>query len=166
MVLDKNSIINELKKGNVVGIPTDTVYGFAVLKPYAYKIYDLKNRDRNKKLISFVKRDYNFIVDNNVKEIFSKYWPGNYTFIIKEDGQLVSYRIPNEPNVLELLDTLDDVLLTTSANLSGDTPVYSSDEFEQRFPDIALLKEEIVIDKSNEPSEIYILEDGKKIKIR
>ncbi len=166
MILNSDAIITELLSGNVVGIPTDTVYGFAVLKPYAFKVYELKQRDLDKKLISFVKEDFNFVVDRDIQNIFDRYWPGNYTFIFEEDNEFVSYRIPNEPNVLKLLSKLDDVILTTSANLSGEKPVYSSEEFEVRFPDIPLLEEEILIDKSKEPSQIYILKNKEMIKIR
>ncbi len=166
MTVNSLKAIELLKGGKVIGIPTDTVYGFACLSEFAEEIYTLKKRDKNKKLISFVKRDYYFDVDTYTQDVFEKYWPGNYTFIIPQNNELVSYRIPNEPNVLELLQLLDKRLLTTSANISGEEPVTTKEEFEQRFPNIPLLKEEIESKKTKTPSKIYIIKEEKMIEVR
>ncbi len=166
MIIEQKQAIELLKQGQVIGIPTDTVYGFAVLKPYAKKIYDLKQRDPNKKLISFVPTNHYFAVDDYTKAQFEKYWPGNYTFIIKQNDELVSYRIPNEPNTLALLNQLNDILLTTSANISGHPPINNQAEFLKTFPQIPLLKEKIISKKSNMPSKIYIIDNKEMTRIR
>lgn len=166
MLVDINEAIKILKDGGVIGIPTDTVYGLASLKTNYQKIYDIKKRDADKKLITFVKEGYEFNVDDFTKNLFAKYWPGNTTFIINENDEFVSYRIPNEPNVLNLLMILDDKLVTTSANISGEKPATSAQSFEATFPNIALLEEKRVIKKSNKPSTILKIDNQKIIKIR
>lgn len=166
MFIDVNEAIQILKRGGVIGIPTDTVYGLAALRPASKQIYEIKKRDINKKLISFVKIGYKFDVDNFTNDLFKSHWPGNTTFIIKQNEEFVSFRIPNEPNVLNLLDLLDEPLLTTSANISGELPATSPDEFFEKFPGIPLLKEDVIITKSKEPSTILKIDENKIIKIR
>ncbi len=166
MLVSKDDAIELLLSGEVIGIPTDTVYGFACLSDFKEKIYILKNRNRNKKLISFISPDYQLSVDEYTQSQFDLYWPGNTTFIIEQDGELVSYRIPNELNVINLLIDLKVPILTTSANLSGEEPIINSKDFELKFPNIPLLKEEICSVKSNVPSEIYIIKNREKIKVR
>ncbi len=166
MVVDQKQAIELLKAGQVIGIPTDTVYGFAVLPEFSDKVYQLKNRALSKKLISFVGPSHKFMVDDYTQDIFNQYWPGNYTFIIKQDNELVSYRIPNESNVINLLETLGEPILTTSANVSGDDPITTKDEFLQRFSHIPLLDEVIICKKSKTPSKIYIIDNKEMKQIR
>lgn len=155
-----------LEKGYVIGIPTDTVYGFAVLEKYAYKIYDLKGRNRKKKLITMLASHEQLDVNKRIKKEFETNWPGKVTYIFEEKGELKSYRIPQEPNLFKLLEESGMNLLTTSANYSGEEPALSASEFEMRFRNIPLLEEKVKFTKGLTPSKIYICSRTTKIKIR
>lgn len=171
MICTKQEIIQALQNGEVVGIPTDTVYGLAVLKDSAEMIYELKNRDRAKKLITFIKKPEQIgPVDEFTYEelvtITKKYWPGNNTLIFSQENEDVAYRIPKEINVLNILEDLDDSLLTTSANISGFAPCLTAEEFLKTFPMIKLLEEKQQSIKTNKPSNIYIIKKKGIKKIR
>ncbi len=155
-----------LNQGYVIGVPTDTVYGFAVLDKYAHKIYDLKGRNRKKKLITMLANGSELNVNKHIKKEMLINWPGKVTYIFEENAELKSYRIPSEPNLLNLLRESKLRILTTSANYSGDEPALSAEEFERRFKNIPLLEEKIAYEKGLTPSKIYLCSRTNKIKIR
>ncbi len=171
MVCKQKEIIKALKNGEVVGIPTDTVYGFAVLEEFSHKVYELKKRPLSKKLISFVPSidfigNLDEISKKELEEFSFKYWPGANTLIFLKEGELTSFRIPNEQNVLNLLDELGCIILTTSANISGEKTCLTKEEFEESFPNIKLLEEKFVSKKQNEASNIYVIRKDSIQKIR
>lgn len=165
MIVDVKTAKVLLDLGYVIGIPTDTVYGFCAKPEYAYKLYNLKGRSKSKKLITMVDSFKNKRVKRSLKSEMIIKWPGNTTFIFEEDCKLNSYRIPNEPNLLELLKHTGYVV-TSSANYSGDEPCLSSEEFESRFSNIPLLCEKQKIKKSENPSTILLYNRGKFKKLR
>lgn len=159
--------VTSLNSGNVIGVPTDTIYGLSSLCEYGAKIYTLKARDSEKKLIRMVGRIEDIDIDDPIllakmKEV----WPGAVTLIFDYKGEMTSFRIPNEPNLLRLLKALDKPIYTTSANISGQSPVKSRAEFAQIFPSIRILNEDISTCKSNVPSEIYIYKNNQFERIR
>lgn len=155
----------------VIGIPTDTVYGLAATKKNIMQIYKIKKRDSKKKLIKFI-TDYRQIgeVDDFTQEelhqITQKYWPGNNTLIFWQNNELKSYRIIKQKEVIALLNEIEEPLYTTSANISGENPILTKDEFEDEFPEIPLLEHNSEIKPSNIPSNIYIITKEKTEKIR
>ncbi len=171
MIVSETEIINALQNGEVVGVPTDTVYGLATLYGFEHKIYDLKKRDVKKKLVTFVKDSSQVLpLDEYTREEFEKfihkYWPGNDTLIFRKNEKWKSFRIPAEKNVQSLLDKINVPIYVTSANLSGLEPCVTQEQFVKMFPNIKLLEEKFVEPKSNKPSNIiFISKDGKK-KIR
>ncbi len=171
MICKESEIIKALKDGEVVGIPTDTVYGFAVLSEFSNKVYDLKKRPLNKKLISFIPSvdfvgEVDDLSNDDISALASKYWPGPNTLIFNKGGELTSFRIPNEKNILSLLDSLGDIMLTTSANISGEETCLSKEDFEKRFPNVKLLEEKFVSKKQNKASNIYVITNDGIEKIR
>ncbi len=145
-----------LRQGEVVALPTDTVYGVGVLAFNAEavaKIYNVKERPANKAIPVFVAsvddlgqvcRD----VPPNVLPLLEEYWPGALTVILPASpalpgivtnyGNTVAVRIPNHPVVLNLLALLKEPLAVTSANLSGQpTPAIPAEiktQLEGRIP--------------------------------
>lgn len=126
-----------LSKGNVVAIPTETVYGLAgnALNDEAIlKIYSVKNRPKFDPLIAHV-HSLN-MVKELVTEIPDKallladnFWPGPLTILLEKKSSVpdlltsglnrVAVRIPNHPLTLSLLKTLDFPLAAPSANPFG-----------------------------------------------
>lgn len=167
MDLTIDEAIKQLNDGNVIGVPTDTVYGLSTLVDFGEKIYEVKNRDDSKKLITMIANTEDLDVNDAV--LLSKMddvWPGAVTLIFKQDGEMRSFRIPNEPNLLHLLKKLQKPIYTTSANISGQEPCKTREEFKRIFPNIGLLKEDVKSVKSEIPSEIYIYENKHFERIR
>ena len=147
-----------LKKGGVIAIPTDTVYGFATLvhdEEAIAKLYLIKERDQNKSIAvllgdanqaSSVAADF----PDKAQRLAKAYWPGALTIIVrKKEGlppdltsnNLVGLRIPDHDFVRELIRRTGP-LAVTSANISGQPPAKSIDEFK----DILGEKLDLVID--------------------
>lgn len=124
-----------LKKGGVVVIPTDTVYGLAALafdRKAVERIYRLKGRSYDKPLVIFGSRLSAFSplvsVPDFAKRLIRKFWPGPLTLVFPASplGRLLSrgkstlaLRIPDHPAALGILKEAGAPLATTSANLSG-----------------------------------------------
>lgn len=167
MTISIEEAVNRLERGEVIGVPTDTVYGLSSLKPFGDKIYQVKGRKKEKKLVTMVSSiEMLDDVDETLKAKMEDVWPGAVTLIYDVEGELTSFRIPDEPNLLALLEALGKPIFTTSANISGEPACLSREEFEVVFPNIGLLAEEINTTKTNTPSEIYIYEENQFERIR
>jgi L-threonylcarbamoyladenylate synthase len=131
------SAIVELINGQVVAMPTETVYGLA---GNAYdeapikKIFTLKNRPFYNPLIVHIKSaEYLNTVADDIPEIAFEmakhFWPGPLTLILKKQKHIsdfitagkdtVAIRVPNHPVALELLKKLEFPLAAPSANPFG-----------------------------------------------
>jgi tRNA threonylcarbamoyl adenosine modification protein (Sua5/YciO/YrdC/YwlC family) len=121
-----------LRRGGVVVVPTDTVYGLtcAISHPEAIeRIYALKELDP-KKPLSILVRDQRMVshyargVSTPVYRLLKRVLPGPYTFIFRATDEVprimlrkrktIGIRIPDNPIVLALLEQLQEPLLTTS----------------------------------------------------
>ncbi len=159
--------IKRLCAGDVIGVPTDTVYGLSSLVEYGEKIYDVKKRESSKKLVTMISNQESLdVTDDILLEKMNEVWPGAVTLIFNHNNEMTSYRIPNEPNLLKLLDKLGKPIFTTSANISGQEPCLTREQFHQTFPNIGLLNEDVISSKSTIPSEIYIYDNNLFERIR
>ncbi len=145
-----------LMNGELVAIPTETVYGLAAnaLDPLAVsKIYEAKNRPCFDPLIIHVGKisDFERYTLNFPKELLAianKFCPGPLTFLVEKSGIIpeittsglkkVAIRIPNHPLTLELLNKLDFPLAAPSANpfgyVSPTTPLHVFEQLGERIP--------------------------------
>lgn len=169
-----------LEKNEAIIFPTDTVYGLGVLpkKEALEKIYSIKNRERNKKIVALVstKEKAKEILEKNdlVYDIVDKYFPGEITIISKASKKyfdLLGYdnigvRMPNNKKTLEILDSVGGVLMTTSANISGEEAPSKFNNISKKILD----KVSCYIEKdeglSGKASSIYMIENNKIITIR
>lgn len=167
MRLNVDGAIECLLNGQVIGIVTDTVIGFATLENNCHKIYEIKERDLQKPLIQMVSKKFNFVETNSeIEALMDKSWPGATTIIYPIQGIQTSFRIPNEPTLLELLEKIEVSIFTTSANKSGEEPCKTLEEFEDVFPDINILIPSGEINLSQVPSSIYIYEEKQFRRVR
>lgn len=147
---------NILENGDLVAIPTETVYGLAsnALNPLAVsKIYEAKNRPSFDPLIIHVANIADFekyTVDfpSELLEIANEFCPGPITFLVKKSGiipeittsglEKVAIRIPNHPLTLELLKSLNFPLAAPSANpfgyVSPTTAMHVFEQLGERIP--------------------------------
>lgn len=124
-----------IRRGGVVAIPTDTVYGLACdpASPAAVsRVYAIKRRpDRLElTLLAASVADIETDVDLSpaARTLAERYWPGALSIVstlrsrrwaIPREGTTLSVRIPDHPIALELL-RLTGPLATTSANRHGE----------------------------------------------
>ena len=185
--MDLDIIIKTLKEeGKVVAIKTDTVYGLvcnAFDKKSTDKIYRIKNRERRKALSIFLKNTSEvekYVDEDNltpsVKRIMEKYWPGALTIIFKKRDDTfdditqgvsgIGIRIPNDNDLLYVLDNLDFPLAQTSCNISGEKEYKNADEIREKLGDLV----DLIVDggeiKDNMPSTILSVECNETIILR
>jgi L-threonylcarbamoyladenylate synthase len=141
-----------IEKGDVVAIPTETVYGLAA---NAYntkavkKIFSLKKRPSNNPLIIHFKNIEQIkkeaVINKNFLKLVKKFSPGPLTYILKKRSSskiskvankalsTIAVRIPSEKNTIKLLNILNCPLAAPSANrsksLSPTTAKHVAEEF-------------------------------------
>ncbi len=126
-----------LRKGNLVGIPTETVYGLAgnaLDADAVVHIFETKGRPRFDPLIvhfpSWEKAlTYVKDVPPDAEELARKFWPGPLTLLLPRKDIIpdivtsgldrVGIRCPDHPLTHELLNSLPFPLAAPSANLFG-----------------------------------------------
>ncbi|MEY2704566.1 MAG: hypothetical protein RL407_628 [Bacteroidota bacterium] len=126
-----------LRKGQLVGIPTETVYGLAgnaLDVPALSLIFETKNRPTFDPLIlhsASLERVMPFISSfpAPLKTLAEKFWPGPLTLLLPKAAEVpdlltsgldrVAVRVPNHPLTLSLLQTLEFPLAAPSANPFG-----------------------------------------------
>jgi L-threonylcarbamoyladenylate synthase len=106
-----------LRAGRAVILATDTVYGLCALPGHEDVLYELKGRDRSKR-VALLAADVDALVgavpglDRSAVE---RYLPGPYTLVFADVG----VRVPNlPPSAAEVVRAVG-VVAATSANLSG-----------------------------------------------
>ena len=138
-----------LKQGELVAIPTETVYGLAAnaLDVHAVaKIYEAKNRPQFNPLIIHVAdieklKTYVEEIPSDCIKLINAFSPGPLTYLLKKKSiipdittagsEYVAVRIPQHPLTLELLAQLSFPLAAPSANPSGYvSPVTAQHVFE------------------------------------
>ncbi len=131
------SAADALRRGEIIALPTDTVYGLASLAfnvEAVARIYEVKNRPPHKAIPVFVSSlaEINRVcraIPKAVMPALQALLPGALTVILYAQPSLpgiitnfsetVAVRIPNHPAVLKLLALVGEPLAVTSANLSG-----------------------------------------------
>ncbi len=134
---DIHEAIRLLKQGEVIGIPTETVYGLAGnafdVEAVA-RIFKVKNRPTFDPLIvhtSSLDRLRQFVeeIPPVAEKLAAQFWPGPMTLVLKKKSIIsdlvtsgldtVAVRIPRHPLTLELLESIDFPLAAPSANPFG-----------------------------------------------
>jgi len=154
-IIGKNieQAIEVLKAGDVIGLPTETVYGLA---GNAYnteaitKIFTVKNRPTFDPLIvhtSSIERVHEFVkeIPKQARLLAKHFMPGPLTLLLPKKEVIsdlvtsgldtVAVRIPNHPLALELLQKLDFPLAAPSANPFGYISPTSSQHVDNQLGD-------------------------------
>lgn len=145
-----------LEQGELVAIPTETVYGLAgnAYNPEAIaKIFEVKNRPAFDPLIvhTHTLAEVQKIVKglpDKAQLLAGRFWPGPLTLLLPKQQIIpdlatsgmdtVAVRIPQQPLTLELLKSLDFPLVAPSANpfgyVSPTTAQHVEDQLGQKIP--------------------------------
>ena len=135
-----------LRKGGLVAVPTETVYGIAASAEdgvAVQMIYDLKDRDYDKPVSVLVTgmdmvEKYCQNIPPVAYRLAEKYWPGPLTMILEDkevvpamvtaDTGTLGVRCPDHPLTLAIIEKAGVPLAAPSANPSGDEPAKTAQE--------------------------------------
>ena len=127
-----------LEAGELVGVPTETVYGIACDPAHLEKIYAAKERDRGKpvaRLAASLEQvealGANFGKDG--RTLASTYWPGPLTLVLETPEGTTGFRVPDHEVPLALARAFGRPIALTSANKSGDQDALNAQEAFQCF---------------------------------
>ncbi len=145
-----------LVQGQLVAIPTETVYGLsanALDKNAVIEIFNAKQRPSFDPLIVHIGNKSEVIryashIPANAQKLIDVFWPGPLTLVLPKQSCIpdevtsgldtVGIRMPNHPLVLQLLQQLNFPLAAPSANpfgyISPTTPQHVFDQLQNKIP--------------------------------
>jgi tRNA threonylcarbamoyl adenosine modification protein (Sua5/YciO/YrdC/YwlC family) len=141
-----------IRRREVVGLPTDTVYGIGadpLSEEAVAKLFDLKGRPELKPIgllvASIEQAEVIGEIEGVASELAAEHWPGALTLVVTpkviladwvgdSQSQTVGLRVPDHPVTIELLEAVGP-LAVTSANLSGGAESMSDGEARAVFGD-------------------------------
>jgi len=130
-------VVSTLRRGALVILPTDTVYGVAADPgtpgtPSAEERLSRVKRRPDNKPIALLAADVRQVEVAKAelgvigRALADRYWPGALTMVLKTGATWEGFRVPNHPVTLAILKAMGGVLRVTSANLSGEAPALTA----------------------------------------
>ncbi len=175
-----NNLIKNIEAGNLVIVPTDTVYGIscdATNKDAIEKVFIAKQREQKPLIVMVSNMDmlkrYVKEISDLEQKIIDKYWPNTLTILFKKNDNLlneitcgseyVGIRMPNNKLLLDLMNKINKPIISTSANISGNSVITNTNLIE---PELKKYISYVYDDgeKTNIASTLVKVEDN-KIKI-
>lgn len=125
-----------MRRGELVVIPTDTVYGVAAHPgvPGALdRLYEAKGRPDSKAVARLIADAGLLRWDARdgaagLRRLAARYWPGPLTLVLEEGAETIGYRVPNHAVALAVLRAVNGPLAVSSANRSGEPDARNADE--------------------------------------
>ncbi|XP_076827917.1 threonylcarbamoyl-AMP synthase [Brachyhypopomus gauderio] len=149
------STAQALKDGQVVAVPTDTIYGLACLAQNSKaieKLYNIKGRNVSKPLaicVGEVQDIYKYCKVVVKEELLNELLPGPVTLVLERSAtlnsdlnpftKLVGVRIPDHLFIRRLCQMCNEPLALTSANVSDQTSSIAIHEFDELWPSLAVV---------------------------
>lgn len=183
---DLNEKIKKLKDGDLLILPTDTVYGIGVkisdldnFNKNIENIYKIKNRSFDKKIILLlddINRIYEICdlknIDEKILHILTKFMPGKLSVILKTNKKFkektsydtIGVRVPNSYITRYIINNLGGIMFVSSANISGMEATNDFTKLDNRLIQSAKLVIEENIEYGGTPSTILDY-SNKEIKI-
>ena len=172
-----NSIIEKLKRGEVIIIPTDTIYGIvgsALNSQTVERIYKLRKRSSDKPFIILISsiddlEKFGITLTQKQRDFLQRSWPNPLSVVLSVVGEKFKYlhrgtnslafRMPKDERLLDLLKRVGP-LVAPSVNFEGEKPAETIDEAKAYFgKDVDFYIDGGVI-KSEPSTLIELLENG------
>ncbi|HZN12958.1 MAG TPA: L-threonylcarbamoyladenylate synthase [Acidimicrobiales bacterium] len=122
MTVSLSRAVDALRRGEVVGIPTDTVYGLVTLPEFSGRLFEVKGRPRSLELPILVADVGQARTLTEFTPLAGKlaaaYWPGKLTIVVGGIG----LRVPAHDVPRQLARKVGP-LASTSANRHGEAPL-------------------------------------------
>jgi L-threonylcarbamoyladenylate synthase len=148
--------VSALRSGDIIGVPTDTVYGLAA-DPWhsgaSDRLFLVKGRPRNVELPVFVAgseqaRDLSSNLPAIAERLMEAFWPGPLTIVVPrrpdldadlgEDDATIGLRCPRHPVPLALCAEFGP-FATTSANRHGQPGLTDAASLAEDLPGVELV---------------------------
>jgi len=147
-----------LRQGEIIGIPTETVYGLAVdadNREAVEQLCSIKKRSKDKPFTIQIAdlsqlRDYVGNISPRLKLILQEFWPGPLTIIVNGKKGKIGLRIPDNKVALFIIKKANIPLAVTSANISGQISAVSPKTVFDIFNNRAAL----IIDDGSKPEAV------------
>jgi tRNA threonylcarbamoyl adenosine modification protein (Sua5/YciO/YrdC/YwlC family) len=148
--------VEALEAGEVIGYPTDTVYGLGcdlMSKKAIDRLYAIKRMDRSHPL-AFICPDLSdiaryAIVENAHYRVLRHFLPGPYCFIllatrevpklVQTKRKTVGIRIPNSPVIRAITRELGRPVISTTAQHDGGDAYVDPREIDDDFPGLGMV---------------------------
>lgn len=177
-ILDFTShlLIDEIRQGQVVSFPTETVYGLGVifdLEDAFERLVKVKNRRPDKPFTLMLSskeevKQYGYVNDK-IQKVINEFMPGEITLLIKPKENLfpwvtlnskyIGIRVSGKKEVCQMIKEVGKPMLVTSANISSQPAAINFEEtykiFNGKIPTIVKGNT-----SSNTPSTIVICDDS------
>jgi len=187
---DLKKVVDRLKLGQVGVILSDTIYGLSCSinnREAINKIYRIKRRNKNKSFLILIS-DFKilkryFLYNEKQESILKKYWldikkhPG--TFILAPKKSLtklldinfnkgVGVRLPKNDFLIKIIKSLNQPIISTSCNLSGQKNLNNYREIISFFNNVSDKPDFLIKFKNIKPkrkaSKIFDIRNDKNIK--
>jgi protein-tyrosine phosphatase len=127
--------VERLRRGEVVAIPTETVYGLAAIPQAESALRAAKGRDEGKPFTWAVatREAAEQLVDLSALgpgKLARRFWPGPLTLVLprRGDGRATGVRVPGHAVARAVLQAAGTPLLLTSANRTGEREARTAGE--------------------------------------
>ena len=150
-----DDVVRALQRGEVVAIPTDTVYGLAAMPGNVEAVHtlaDLKGRSNQQPiavLFDDIKGVAPFVEDTALLERIERFWPGALTTVLQArpglataaltDVGTLGLRQPDDDLARSVIRACGGALAVSSANHTGEAPALSAEEVVASFGDDLLV---------------------------
>ena len=145
-----------LRQGQLVAIPTETVYGLAAdatQEAAIRQVFELKGSPADHPLIVHLGEvswaAHWGVLPPLFSRLAERFWPGPLTLVVPRLARVsplitggqdsVALRVPRHPQTLELLQALGEPVVAPSANRFGHTSPTRADHVHSEFPGLAVL---------------------------
>jgi L-threonylcarbamoyladenylate synthase len=142
-----------LRRGEVIAIPTDTLYGLAA-NPFDHAavewVFAIKGRPKNNPLLLLVDSlemasELAAQLPAPSYKLAQRFWPGPLTIVVSASAKLpsgvtagtgtIGLRLPQAPIAVALIRAAGCPITATSANLSGEQDSSSAEQVERSLGD-------------------------------
>ena len=151
MIINLKKAVELIKKGRVIAVPTETVFGLAAdinCMKAINALFKLKDRPKNNPLTLqlFSEKDLDQFLSHkphHLDQLISSFWPGALTLVLPIDekkipGQIrngmpsCGFRITQCKATRDLIEQTNPLVIT-SANISGQKELSTADSIEEVF---------------------------------
>ena len=163
-----NYAAEQIRAGQVLGMPTDTFYGLAA-DPFNLRavdrVYEIKSRSRHKPLSLLIEsvdqaEELARSLPVEFYKLAERFWPGPLTMIVQAGTRLplkvtantgnVALRVPSAAIPLAVVKAAAIPITATSANLSGASECTSAEQVRDQLQE----RISIIVDGGTSPREV------------